>query len=311
MPFDNIISRTDAGALIPEDVSTRLLTGMVNQSAALTLFPRVPMSRAQQRMPVLAALPTAYFVNGDTGLKQTSEQAWANKYLNVEELAVIIPIPENVLDDTEFDIWGSVQPNVEQAIGRALDAAIFFGTNKPASWPTDIVTAAVAAGNTYNRGTNNAAAGGIAQDISEIMALVEADGYDVSGMIANRSYRGRLRGARNAQGDHNPEVTATEAYGVTIVYPMRGQWPTGSGSVEVIVGDFSEGILGVRSDFNWKLLTEAVIQDGSGAIVYNLAQQDMVAMRVTFRVAWQIANVINYDQLNEANRYPFGVLKAP
>lgn len=312
MPYNNVISRTDSQALVPEDVSNRLLEGMMNQSAALTLFPRVPMSRSQQRMPVLSALPTAYFVNGDTGLKQTSEQAWGNKYLNVEELAVIVPIPENVLDDTDYDVWGSVQPNMEQAIARALDAAVFFGVNAPASWPTNIVAGAIAAGNTIQRGVNAAAAGGLSQDISDTFATVEADGYDVSGIIANRTYRGKLRGVRTTFGQQLPEVGPNDAYGVNITYPMRGLWPTGGGVTEMIVGDFAgNGILGVRKDFTYKLLTEAVIQDNSGAIVYNLAQQDMVALRLTFRVAWQIANIINYDQPVEGSRYPFAVLHAP
>lgn len=311
MPYDSIISRSDAAAMVPEEVSTRLIQGMVNQSAALTLFPRITLGRNQVRLPVLSALPTAYFVAGDTGLKQTTEQAWTNKYLNVEELAAIVPIPENVLDDADFDIWGSVQPNLEQAIGRALDAAIFFGTNKPASWPTDIVAAAVAAGNVVARGTNAAAAGGISEDINDLFATVEADGYDVSGVIANRTYRGLLRGVRNADGDRLPEVSPGEVYGVPVTYPMRGLWPSGATVAELIAGDFSEGILGVRSDFTWKILDQAVIQDNTGAIIYNLAQQDMVAMRVTFRVAWQVANVMNYDEPTEADRYPFAVLRSP
>lgn len=309
--YDSIISRSDAAALIPEDVTQRLLTGMVNESAALTLFPRVPMSRAQQRMPVLSALPTAYFVNGDTGLKQTSEAAWTNKYLNAEELAVIVPIPENVIDDTDFDVWGMIQPLLEQAAGRALDAAIFFGTNKPASWPSDIVTAATAAGNNITRGTANQASGLVAGDISSLFATVEADGYDVSGIIANRLYRGVLRNLRNLNGDRLAEVGPASAYDVAIRFPMRGLWPASSGQVDMIAGDFSEGILAVRSDFTYKILDQAVIQDGTGAIVYNLAQQDMVAMRMTIRVAWQVANVLNYDQPTEASRYPFGIMLRP
>jgi hypothetical protein len=63
-------------------------------------------------------------------------------------------------------------------------------------------------------------------------------------------------------------------------------------------------VVGVRQDITFKLFTEGVIQDDTGAIVYNLMQQDMSAMRVTFRVGWQVANVINYDQATEANRYP-------
>src|SRR5688500_16528119 len=99
MPYNNIVSRAEGQALIPEAVSDAILTNLASQSAALNLFRRIPMSTAQTRMPVLSALPTAYFVSGDTGLKQSTEVNWASKYLNVEELAAIVPIPENVLDD--------------------------------------------------------------------------------------------------------------------------------------------------------------------------------------------------------------------
>lgn len=316
MPYNSLISRSDAAALVPEDVSNAILSGMVNESAALTLFRRVPMSRNQTRMPVLSALPTAYFVSGDTGLKQTTEAAWANKFLNVEELAAIVPIPEAVLDDTSFDVWGSIRPLLEQAAARALDAAIFFGVNKPASWPTDIVAAAVAAGNTVTRGTNTAGAnGGLSADISDTFTTAEADGYDVSGVIATRSYRGLLRDLRDANGVLLTEVSPTSAYGVPITYPMRGLWPTGATPpglyAELIAGDFSEGILGVRQDFTYKILDQAVIQDNTGVIQYNLAQQDMVALRIVFRVAFQVANTVNYDQPTEGSRYPFSVLRSP
>ena len=98
------VTRSNAAALIPEDASRELLRGVAATNPLLQLARRLPdMSTAQRRTPVMSALATAYFVSGDTGLKQTSEQNWANKYLEAEELAVIIPIPEAVLDDSEFD----------------------------------------------------------------------------------------------------------------------------------------------------------------------------------------------------------------
>jgi HK97 family phage major capsid protein len=311
MPYNNVISRTDAAALIPEEVANVLLEEIANEAAALTLFRRVPISSAQVRLPVLSALPTAYFVNGDTGLKQTTEAAWANKYLNVEEIAAIVPIPEAVLDDATFDVWGSIRPLLAQAVARVLDAAIFFGANKPASWPADIVAGAVAAGNVVARGTNAAASGGVAADVSDLFTTVENDGHDVNGLVGIVGYKGRLRNVRNAQGELLAEVSSDQAYGVTIRYPMRGLWPTGASVAELIAGDFTQGILGVRRDVTYKILDQAVIQDNTGAIVYNLAQQDMVAMRVVARYAYQVANPINYDQPTEANRFPFGVLRSP
>ena len=85
---------------------------------------------------MLSALAQAYWVNGDTGLKQTTEMAWAGVTLEAEELAAIVPVPEAVVDDADFDLWGEVQAGLAEAVGLALDAAVFAGTNKPASWPT-------------------------------------------------------------------------------------------------------------------------------------------------------------------------------
>ncbi len=310
MPYNNAILRAGAGALIPEEYSDEILKGLTNESAALSLFRSIPMSTAQTRMPVLSALPTAYFVNGDTGLKQTTEVAWANKYLNAEEIACIVPIPEAVLEDSSYDLWGMAVPLIQQAMGRTLDAAIFFGTNKPASWPDDIRAGITAAGHNVARGTNAAAAGGLAADFSDAFALVEADGMDVNGILANTTYKGRLRNARETTGAKLQEVNAGSAYGTPITYALRGQWPApAANAVEVILGDFTQGIIGKRKDFTAKVLDQAVITDNTGAVVYNLAQQDMVALRVVMRVAFQVANTINYDNANSATRYPWAAIR--
>lgn len=311
MPYDSRITRSGVAALVPEDVASDVIESAVESSAAMSLMRRVTMSTNQQRMPVLAALPVAYFVNGDTGLKQTTEQAWANKFLNVEEIAAIVPIPEAVLDDAGFDIWGEIRPRLAEAVALALDNAIFFGTNKPASWPTAIDDAAIAASNTFNRGTSTTAQGGIAEDINQVMGLVEADGFDVNGFVTARTYRTRFRGARDTSGQQLLDVSLNTLYGEPIVYGLRGQWGTGSGSAELFAGDWSQAMLGVRQDLTWKILSEAVIQDDSGNIVYNLAQQDMVALRVVARFAWQVANPITRENTNEGTRYPFAILRTP
>jgi len=319
MAFNSSVGRTDAAALIPEEFSRDIITHLPDTSAALALFRHVPMSRAQLRIPAESALAVAYWVSGDTGQKQTSKSAWANLYLNAEELAVIVPVPENVLDDVDYDIWALIRPQLVEAIGRALDAAVFFGVNKPASWPSDISTAAIAAGNTTAEGLTPDK-GGIVGDISAAFATVEADGFDVNGVIAARTLKGKLRNARSTTGEQldttnetggDAQPPSTDVYGVPVRFPMRGLWPTGTGATEAIVGDFSQGLLGVRQDLTFKVLDQAVITDGAGAIQFNLAQQDMVAVRVTARFAFQVPNPITYDQPTQASRYPFGVLHAP
>ena len=311
MPYNSLTSRSDVQALVPEDVSSEIIQAVQTESAALALFRRVTMSSNQQRMPVLAALPSAYWVSGDTGVKQTTEMQWANKFLFAEEIAAIVPIPEAVLDDTSFDIWGEIRPRLAEAIGRTLDAAVFFGVNKPTSWPADVAAMCVAAGNTVTRGTATAAAGGIAQDVNTAMGLVESDGFAPSGFYTRTTYKATLRAGRDTTGQKLLDMSSNSIEGLPVSYGMPGLWPTGTGSAELFVGDFANAILAVRQDLTYKVLTEAVITDNSGVIQYNLPQQDMVALRVVARYAYQIPNPVNYENLTEATRSPFAVLRAP
>jgi HK97 family phage major capsid protein len=313
--YNNITSRTDASALIPEEVAADVITKATDESAVLQLFKRVPVSRGQLRMPVLSALPTAYWVTGDTGLKQTTEVNWANKYLNIEELATIMPVPEAVFEDAEYDIWEESMPLLSEALGRALDSAVFFGTNAPASFPTNISASATAAGNEVDEGST-AAQGGFFGDVDATIAVVEADGFDVTGFAAARSAKSKFRAARSTQGERldSDRISGDLKMldGSPISYAMRGLYPAGGGSntnVRLFALDGTQFVVGVRRDITLKMLDQAVIQDNSGNIIYNLAQQDMVAARLTFRVGWQVANIVNYDQPTEGSRYPAGVLK--
>lgn len=307
-----LIDRTGAQSLMPEDVSKEIIQGVPKYSAIMQVATKAPnMSRKQRRVPVLTSLPTAYFVNGDTGLKTTANQAWGNKFFDAEELAVIIPIPEAVLDDTDYDIWGEVKPRIMEAMGVAFDQAVLFGTNAPASWPTDILAAATAAGNvvTYGTGVD------LYEDIlgeNGVISLIEADGFMANGHIATMSMRGKYRGLRDANG--NPifktgiqGATSYELDGGPIFFPENGSMI--EASALQFSGNFKQIVYTMRQDITYKILDQAVIQDGAGAIVYNLAQQDMVALRAVMRLAWQVPNPINRMNANAATRYPIGVLK--
>lgn len=304
--YNSLISRTDAAALIPEDVASGIIKSLPQQSAALSQFRKVTMSRGQQRMPVLSALPTAYWVDGtnDAGLKQTTEVNWGNQYLDARELAVIVPVPQAVLDDAQFDIWGEVEPLLREAFGSAIDAAALFGTNAPSGWPSSIVAQAIAAGNYVTEGTGVDFAG----DISLAMAKVEADGFDVRGFWARRKVRSHLRDLRDAnrQPIYQPVAVGSPAtlYGEPITFVGNDPWVN---NYELIAGDPNYAIIGIRQDISFKVFTEGVITDGAGAVVLNLMQQDSAAMRAVMRVAFQVANPINRDN-SGATRFPFSVV---
>ena len=303
--FNKSIQRGDISALVPEAVSNAILTDIAAQSAALSTFRRIPMSSKTVRMPILSVLPQSYWVEGDQGLKKTTEAAWQNKFLHAEELACIIPVPEAVLDDAGFDVFAMLQPMIAEAFARKLDAAVFLGDGTPASWPTAIVPAAIAAGHVVTRGANPANKGGLSADFNDAFSLVEADGFSVNSVLADVSYRGKLRSVRNANGDRLAEVSPESIYGVGVNYPMRGMWSNG---VEAIVGDSSQGIIAIRQDLTYKVMDQGVITDENGAVILNLMQQDSVAIRFVARYGFQVANTIRRENEDEATRYPFAVV---
>jgi len=308
--YNGIINRDGVEALIPEDAAKDIVQGVPKYSTIMQLATRGQnMPRNQRRVPVLSTLPTAYFVNGDTGLKQTSSQAWTNKFFDAEELAVIIPIPEAVLDDADYDIWAEVKPRIMEAMGIAFDQAVLFGNNAPASWPTDVLASATTAGNVLALGTGTDLYDDLLGE-DGVISLVENDGYMATGHIAAMSMRGKYRGLRDLQGQplfKNGIQGATnyELDGAPIFFPENG----GMDATKALQfsGDFRQLVYCMRQDITYKILDQAVIQDNTGAIVYNLAQQDMVALRAVMRLAWQVPNPINRLNSTET-RYPIAVL---
>jgi HK97 family phage major capsid protein len=318
MPYNNVTDATSVGNLIPEAVAGEIIGNLPQQSAALRLFRQVPMTTRTMRQNILSALPIAYFVNGDTGLKQTTEMEWGGLTLNVEEIAAILPVPINVIDDLEFDIWTEARPLIEEAVGRVIDAAVFFGVNKPASWPAAIVDGAkAAAGNAVQTVAADLSGAGWSANfvdrISDLMEAVEEDGYDPTGFVIPRGMRGRFRRLRDADGNRMADIANATYEGLPFVTAMDGQWPAPDGDQAplMIAGDFTKGLIGRRKDITYEIFREGVVTDNTGAIIFNLMQQDMVAMRVTMRLAFQVANPINYSNLVAADRYPFSVMLAP
>lgn len=309
----NIINRTDLSGLIPEPVTREIIQGVTEGSAVLRMGRKLPnMTSKTQTMNVLDMLPMAYWVDGDTGFKQTTKMAWDKKKIYAEELAVIVPIPEAVLDDSDYDIWGEVRPRIVDAFGQKIDDAILFGVNKPTSWRNDILATATAAGNVVTQtGTPD-----LYQDllgIGGVFSKVEDDGFDVNGIMAAVKVKAMLRGLvdNNKQpifkeigGMQNRSQYTLE--GVPMDFPKNGAFdPT---KALLIAGDFNQLVYSIRQDVTYKILTEATIVDPTTKeVIYSLAQQDMVALRAVMRLGWEIPNPINYMEPTAANRCPFAV----
>ena len=295
------IDKTNVEALIDTQVANEIFEGVVRESKALSMFRRLPnMTSDKTKLRVLDSLPIAYFVDESTnnGRKNLTKMAWDKKYINAAELAVIVPIKENVLNDTSIDIWSEVKPRIVEAFGKKIDNAIFNGTDKPADWRAGLIPSIVTAGAEVTEGNN------LYSDINDVMTKVEESGYNVTGLLGGVGLKGKFRMLTDTTGQ---PIKGTEIDSLPKAFLDNGAWDKTKSIL--IAGDFSQAVYAIRQDVTYKVLTEAVIQDPSnGDILYNLAQDDMVALRVVMRLGWEIPNPVN--ALNEtATRFPFANLK--
>lgn len=322
MPYNSVISRTDAAALIPEEASRDILAALPQSSAVMGLARRLPdMSRAQLRMPVMSALATAYFVSGDTGLKQTSEVNWENKYVDAAEIAAIVPVSQAVLDDADFDIWTELRPSLVEAFGIAIDQAVLYGTNIPSTWTTNLGAAgliAVIAAASQNislaayTDMYEAILGETAAGTAGLFGQVEADGYMVTGSIATLAMKRKLRNVRDSEGGliFSTNMQQAGQYlldGAPCIFPTNGAI---SATYYLISGQWNQLVYSMRQDITYTIATEGVITDATGAIVYNLFQQDMVALRAVMRIGFALPNPINRVQATAASRCAFAYMTA-
>lgn len=301
--YNNIIARGDTSAIESVNaIVNEIIEGVTKGSTVLPLLTKLPnMTNKQAKMGVLASLPEAYWVEGDNGLKGTTKMAWANKYIVAEELAVVVPIPQSVLDDADYDIWAEVKPRVVEQFYKKIDQAIINGVDKPASWGDAIIPAAT------TKGFNVPATANLYNDISDAMSKVEEVGYDVTGILGGLKAKGLFRkGLLDTTGQ--PLDPSSEVMSLPRQFANNGAFD--SNVAKLVVGDFKQGVYSIRRDIEFKVFDTGVVTNSAGEIIFNLMQQDMVALRVTMRLGYQLPNPINVVEGDESKRLPFAYVEA-
>jgi len=338
----------DAWPLIPQTESQAIASGITEASAALAQLTRLPdMSSRTHKMPVLGSLGNADFTGdkvtdnltagadqqiddariaallgtpygtgdpgsvpdeGFPGLKKTHQFAWENVFIVAEPIAIILPVPEAVLNDSNYDMWAAMRPRIVEAFGRRIDEAIIWGNQRPTSWPTGIVPTAI------NRGQVIAEGAGVdlAADFSELMGTLEEQAYDPTGFMCAPSIKADLRNLRDD--NNNPIYTRSldvkspdTVWGLPTTYVKNNSFNTAT--ARAICGAMGEAKYAIRSDISFKLFTEGVITDENGKVIINLMQQDSVAMRFVMRLGWAVPNPIHQLRPDRGG-YPFSVLTA-
>ena len=294
------ISRAEVATLIQEAYADVLLDGAREASTALSAFPTVNMGTKLTHLPVLATLPEAGWVSESAtesgGIKPTSQVTWQDRTLVAEEIAVILPIHENVIDDATTAVLTELASLGGQAIGKKLDQAVFFGTDKPASWVSeDLLTAAVSASQDVTVVDGDANENDIVGAVNQVSELIAVNGWAPDTMVASLAMRYKVANLRDANG--LPIFRDESFNGFRTFFNRNGAWAPES--AVAIVADSSRIRIGVRQDIQVKLLDQATV---SGI---NLAERDMVAIRLKARFAYVLG--VGATPTGE-NKTPVGVV---
>ena len=305
-----VVDKTNAEVLIPTQETQKIFALAVNKSLALRALTRLPdMTSDKQTMKVEDALPVAGFVNGDMGRKSVSSMAWKGKTITAEEIAVIIPFSENVLEDSNFNITAEVVEKVAGAFAEVIDSAIFFGKGAPKTWPMGLVNLAKNKGHVVKLGASYTDQ----EFYKKILGLdglynsVEKDGFPVTKLIGDLPAKSILRGLTDTTG-RPLTVGGADINGQEVLYPDASSASWLDATALLLAGDFSNAVYAIRKDLTVKRFTEGVVQDSEGNIVYNLMQNDMIALRFTMRLGWEVANPVSRRNPDAETRYPFSLL---
>lgn len=326
MAFNNLITEDNADSLIPIETAAEIIKELPEQSAVLQLAKRLPnMSSKQRDLPVTSGLPTASFLNGTGAKKETTNMEWTDVSVVAEEVAVIVPIHENVLSDSEFDIWGEVQPALVEAFGLAIDQAVLYGTDIPATWTTALGAAGLVARSTAASNTialtsytdlYEALLGETGAGAAGLLGKLEEDGFIATGHLADLTMRRKIRNTRDSDGgavwSTGQGIGTSYQVGILdgapLLYPLNGSIDNSQSLV--IAGAWNKLVYSMRQDMTFSISREGIISDAAGNIIHNLFQEDMVALRAVMRLGFALPNPINRIQTNATARCPFAVLTA-
>lgn len=319
----------NTGVLIPEDKLEEVVSNVREQSFAMRVGRRLRDARSsEQIMSVEDVVATAGWLGASGDSKPTTTSTWRDVILYIGEIAAISVFHEDVLDDVQdngYDLFGSVQAQMEEAIARSFDAAALTGLGAPSNFPTGgIIGRAINAGNVVTE------SGVLYQDLlgdDGLFAAVEDDGFDVNGVVGKRNLMSRLRGLTDNTGQpifqrdlaNGQNVQASTNYrlaGAPVLFPKTvniagNAAVTGADNgITAVAGDWNEFVYSIRKDLTFTIANTGIVTDSVTGVVHNLFQEDKIALRAVMRAGFALPNprrLVDGEYI--ADGFPFAVLQ--
>lgn len=267
----------DFSGWIPPEFSTQIIQEAIQASAVLTLGNRVPMGTKITQMPVPKVFPKAAFTSGGGARKPFTDLKVGVETMTAEELAAVVAIPDEYIEDSAINLWNFTRPLLAQALALALDQAVLWGIDAPATYPPGGVAAAALEA---PEGSD------VVETINQAMGQVETQGLAVTGHAADLAVKASLRGVRDGSNALllGPNQASGDATGTLYGLPISWQSFIGD-TFDFITGAWQYLIIGVRQDIRFDINPAGVIADDSGAVIVSGWQDNTTPLKVWARFA--------------------------
>lgn len=282
----------DAGLLIPTELRNEVLRiaetqyGLARRDMLYLPFGGPGNSRT---IPTLGTSVSVFWTG--EGVKKTSTQPKFNVVTQtLVKLAAIVPFTEEILEDSAINLTQLVAQLFAEAVSKEEDLQFFAGTGAP--W-TGIL--------------NNGSVNKVVQASGDASQLTADDLLDMidktpSGALPgakfyfHRTILSVIRKLKDSNGNYIyqnpgqglPATIWNYPYETSDAFPTLASVKTGD--QYVLFGNLKQGaVFGDKQQLRVKLLDQATITDTDGSTVVNLAEQDMVALRIVERVGYVVS----------------------
>lgn len=272
--------------LVPTQQAAGIMGFVAKGSALIPLSKMEPMTSETKEFIFWAGTPSAYWVGEGKRIK-TSAASFIKVDMKAHKIAVIIPCTKEKLNDTTVDVFNEMKDPIADAIQQKFDAAGMFGIDSP--FKHNLFDNAVKNEMFIVDGTNDS----LDLDVSDVMGLVEEEGFEVNGFVAHTGVKNRLRKLRDQNGNQlyvqgtGANNGVSEFYNVPITF-SKSKEAFDRTKAQMFAGDWDKSLVGVYQDLEYQVLQEATLQDTiwTDGKPLSLAEQDMIALKVTARLAY-------------------------
>ena len=281
-----------AGLLIPTELRNEVLrVAQANYGLARRDMFYLPFSGPgnSRTIPALGTSVSVFWTD-EGGKKKSTQPKFSVVVQTLKKLAAIVPFTEEILEDSAINLTSLVATLFAEAVSKEEDIQFFAGTGAP--W-TGIL----------NNGSVNIVqqASG---DVNQVTVddLIDMEDATPAGALAGAKYYFHrtilsvLRKLKDSNGNYilvpaangQPATLNGRPYETSEAFPAKSEVTTGDPYI-LFANLKQAAVFGDKQQLRVKLLDQATITDTDDSTVLNLAEQDMVALRIVERVGYVVA----------------------